>query len=361
MFKRISFISIVLGLNLLNLLTLYSAVHGPEGAFFASVFIKQIVWIAAGWILAYLVSRLNHRTFFDMSIPVYIIVIFFLLLVVGLGIVQMGARRWINLLGFTFQPSELAKIAGLLIIARTMAARGEGSRLYKEGFFSEIVLPFLPASVIFLLIFVQPDLGTSLVIVFLYAIMLLANKPRFKNVLIAITAILGVIPLGWSLLKPYQKSRVMTFLNPESDPLGAGYTIIQSKIAIGSGKLLGKGFMSGTQNQFNFIPARHTDFIFSVFAEEWGFVGCLVMLALFYILFNLILDTAAKARDKFTYNLCIGIFGLFFIHMFINIAMVMGLLPVVGLPLMFFSYGGSYMLLNFVLVGMFLSVLKEER
>lgn len=362
MIKRISFILMVLALNAINLITLYSAVHNPDGSFLSFVFYKQIVWITLGWILAVGVSFINFRWFYDISIPFYGMSIFFLLLVIGLGKMHMGAQRWISVFGFNFQPSEIAKVAALLIMARTFSSKLLfGYSEAKKGFFSEIVIPFLPSSVLFLLIFIQPDLGTSLVIIFMYILLLLANKPRIKNLIIAASLMLMLIPCAWLVMKPYQKSRVLTFLNPERDPLGAGYTTIQSKIAIGSGQLTGRGFMAGTQNQFNFVPERHTDFIFSVFAEEWGFIGCLVLLFIFYNMMKMILESALRTKDPFAYNMCVGIFALFFIHMFINIAMVMGILPVVGLPLLFFSYGGSYMLLNFLLVGMYLTVLKEER
>ena len=187
----------------------------------------------------------------------------------------------------------------------------------------------------------------------------LGKGVRRRNLIILSLIILIAAPLGWSVLKDYQKDRLMVFMNPDIDPLGAGYTIIQSKIAIGSGGLLGKGFLAGTQNQLNFIPARHTDFIFTVFAEEWGFLGCLFLLALYYLVLNIILNTATKTKDDYSYILCIGIFSLFFIHIFINLAMVMGFLPVVGLPLLFFSYGGSYTLISFILLGIFLNILKH--
>lgn len=362
MIKRISFIMLVLIINAMNLVTLYSAVHNPDGSFLSFVFYKQIIWIVLGWILAIGVSFLNFRWLYDISIPFYGISLVFLLIVIVMGKMHMGAQRWISVFGFNFQPSEIAKVAALLIMARTFSSKFLFGYNHREkGFWGEIVVPFLPSSILFFLIFVQPDLGTSLVIVFMYIIILLANRPRVKNILIAASLALLIIPCAWFVLKPYQKSRVLTFLNPERDPLGAGYTTIQSKIAIGSGQLWGKGFMAGTQNQFNFVPERHTDFIFSVFAEEWGFAGCLVLLFLFYHIMKMILDSAIRTRDPFAYNMCVGIFALFFIHMFINMAMVMGLLPVVGLPLLFFSYGGSYMLLNFLLVGMYLTVLKEER
>ena len=361
MSKKKIFTGLILLLNIFNLLVLFSALHGPEGDFIASVLIKQTVWICAGWILALIISKINYRIFYDAAYPSYFVIVLFLICVLILGRTQMGAQRWIEFLGITFQPSEIAKIIAMLIIARTFANLSHTIGYRDKGFFEEIIAPFLPASVIFILIFLQPDLGTSLVIVFMYAIMLFANAPRGRNIIIAIVCAFSVIPAGWLVMKPYQKGRVLTFLNPDRDPLGSGYTVIQSKIAIGSGKFLGKGYLAGTQNKFSFVPANHTDFIFAVFAEEWGFLGCVVLMLIFYFLLKMILDSSARAGEPFAANMCIGIFSLFFIHIFVNLAMTMGMLPVVGLPLLFFSYGGSYMLLNFVLVGVYLNILSNER
>lgn len=352
---------LILLLNAFSLLSLYSALHKGGELTDKDIFTKQIIWIILGWSLVLIIYFVNYRIFYDLSIWLYFICLILLMMVAILGKIQMGAQRWIQIFGITFQPSELAKLAAILIICRNFTKDRPPSASLAKDFFNEVILPFTPVFFLFLAIFIQPDLGTSLILIFLFMMMLLACGAKKRNIIIFFLIILLAIPLGWILLKDYQKDRLLVFINPNSDPLGAGYTIIQSKIAIGSGRIFGKGFLSGTQNQLNFIPARHTDFIFTVFAEEWGFAGCLILLAVYYLLLKIILDTAKLVKDKYSYVLCIGIFSLFFIHIFINISMILGLLPVVGLPLLFLSYGGSYTLINFILIGIFLNIQKYVR
>ncbi|RKY29105.1 MAG: rod shape-determining protein RodA [Candidatus Omnitrophota bacterium] len=357
--KNYQIILIVLALNFMGLISLYSSLH--QGGEFTGrvIFLKQILWIVLGWVLAIFISFINYRVFFDLSIWLYFISLFLLVVVAILGKIQMGAQRWLELGGLTFQPSEFAKLAGLLILSRFLNEKGREVSFLK-GFFKEIIIPFFPLAFLFIAIFIQPDLGTSLILIFLFLFMLIGAGIEKKKILLFLLIIAIFLPGGWSFLRDYQKERLLVFINPNSDPLGAGYTIIQSKIAIGSGRLLGKGFLSGTQNQLNFIPARHTDFIFTVFAEEWGFLGCILLLFLYYLLLKIILDIANNLQDRFSYLICIGIFSLFFIHLFINISMVMGLLPVVGLPLLFFSYGGTYTIINFILIGILLNIIKTH-
>ncbi|MCK5288972.1 MAG: FtsW/RodA/SpoVE family cell cycle protein, partial [Candidatus Omnitrophica bacterium] len=212
-----------------------------------------------------------------------------------------------------------------------------------------------------LLIFKQPDLGTSLILIFLFlgiGLFSKTNKMYFIGLII-----LGLIisPFALNSLKDYQKKRLTVFLNPNIDPLGSGYTIIQSKIAIGSGQLIGKGFLAGTQNQFNFLPERHTDFIVTIIAEEWGFIGIIFLLWIYWLILKKILSKASKLRDQFAYYLCLGISFLFFSHIFINIGMTLGILPVVGLPLIFLSYGGTNLLLNSISMGIFFNICRTQR
>lgn len=351
---------IVLSLNLLSLLSLYSSLHRGGEFVGGAIFLKQLIWIILGWAAAIFLSFLNYRLFYDFSLWLYFISLALLLIVAGLGKVQMGAQRWLEFLGITFQPSELAKLSALFIICRFFSQVRESSSFWKS-FFWEVIRPFILVAVLFGAIFIQPDLGTALILIFLFLFMLIGSKTKRRNIILFILILLFSLPLGWFLLKDYQKARLLVFINPNTDPLGAGYTIIQSKIAIGSGRLFGKGFLSGTQNQMNFIPARHTDFIFTVFAEEWGFLGCVFLLFLYYYLLKIILDIAGELKDRFSYLICLGIFSLFFLHTFINIAMVMGLLPVVGLPLLFFSYGGTYTIINFVLIGVLFNILRTHK
>jgi len=357
--RQTQFMLIILALNVINVLTLWSALHTPEGAFAVDIFTKQLFWMIAGWVLLWAVSHMNHRSFYDGAVVFYLLAAVFLLMVMHVGDTRLGAQRWIGIGAFSFQPSEFAKIAAMLMLSRALC-RDRSTEMVKPTFFDEIIKPFLPTSVLFVFIFLQPDLGTALVILFMYVLLLLANRITFRSLLIIGCVAAIVVPAGWLVMKPYQKQRIFTFLDPEKDPLGSGYNIIQSKIAVGSGGVWGKGWMAGTQNQLDFIPERHTDFIFATFSEERGFVGCAAILMLFFALLRLILTSAERISDPFTYNLCIGIFSLFFIHCSVNMGMVMGLLPVVGIPLAFFSYGGSYMLLNFFLSGLFLGILNAE-
>jgi rod shape determining protein RodA len=176
---------------------------------------------------------------------------------------------------------------------------------------------------------------------------------------VVIIAALFMSPLGWHHLKDYQKKRLVVFLNPDAEPLGAGYTIIQSKIAVGSGKFFGKGFLSGTQNQFNFLPERHTDFIFTVIAEEWGFVGAITLLIIYALIINSLLLVARYQKDNFAQLVVLGVAFLFFLHIFINIGMTLGILPVVGIPLLFISYGGTHLFVSFILLGIFFNIYRQ--
>jgi rod shape determining protein RodA len=186
-----------------------------------------------------------------------------------------------------------------------------------------------------------------------------SSQIKKKHFILLIVLGLAASPLMWNHLKSYQRKRLIVFLNPNVEPLGAGYTIIQSKIAIGSGRIFGKGFLSGTQNQFNFLPERHTDFIFTVIAEEWGFLGCILLLLIYWMVIKKIFETTRHLKDPFAQLLSSGISSLFFLHIFINIGMTLGILPVVGLPLLFISYGGTHLLVSFILLGIFFNICRQ--
>ncbi len=360
--KTLILASITFFLNVIGLLVLFSALHRQGDFTGRSLFFRQIFWVCLGWVVFAVFCFVNYRVFFDGAWFIYAVVAALLLGVALFGQVRMGARRWLDFGLFSLQPSEFAKLAALFLTARMFTVYlGGFSAGCLDSFKKEVLYPFLPLLAIIFLIYRQPDLGTSLVIIFLFSLMAWGCGMRRINLFIILLAFITCIPVGWHFLKPYQRERIMVFLNPNIDPLGTGYTIIQSKIAIGSGGLLGKGFLAGTQSQLNFIPARHTDFIFTVVAEEWGFVGVCVLLFLYYLLLVNILDIAGTSRDKFGMYLAVGIFSLFFIHIFINIAMVSGLLPVVGIPLAFLSYGGSYYLINFILLGIAVNIYRLNK
>ena len=334
-------------------MSLYSSLH--QGGKFDqyTVFYRQITWIALAWIFLIIFSFINYRLYYDLSFILYGLNIILLLWVLIFGKEAMGAQRWITLLGINFQPSELSKITTIFILARVF------SQDRMRWSFKNVLFPLSLVGFNALLIFKQPDLGTAMILFIIFFMMgMFSRLPKRYFILLLILG-LAIMPVGWKLLKDYQKKRLIVFMNPDVDPLGAGYTIIQSKIAIGSGEVFGKGFLSGTQNQFNFLPERHTDFIFTVIAEEWGFVGSLFLLLVYWLILRKILDLVKDSKDRFARHLAFGISALFFLHVFINIGMTLGILPVVGLPLVFLSYGGSNLLINFILAGIIINIARS--
>ncbi len=339
-------------LFLIGLANLYSAsgVRLGEGLEVSSYYQKQMIWGGLGILLMAGIMAFDYRHLKSLAPPLFICSIVLLVLVLLFGKSAKGAARWLHFGGFTFQPSELAKISVLLMAAKMLALTREP--LGWKQFFLVLGMGLIPAG----LIFKQPDLGTCLLVVLLLAGMILYRGVKgyvFKTCCVVIPA---VPPLGWLFLKPYQKQRLLTFWDPTNDPLHTGYHINQSHIAIGSGQMWGKGFLEGTQNQLRFLPEKHTDFAFAVFGEEHGFVGCVLLLAVFCLFLLSILHTARDAKDRFGSILVAGVFFYFFWQILINMGMTMGLMPVVGIPLPFISYGGSATLVNFCLLGMVLNV-----
>ena len=331
---------------------LYSAsgIRIEDGISVAPFFQKQLVWGGAGLLCMGACTLFDYRHLRTLALPFFILSILLLLLVPIVGKTVYGAKRWIDLGLFSLQPSEVAKIATLLLGA-TLLSR------YKDPL-SGLELCFMLAviSVPCLLIFAQPDLGTTLLILFLLGGMILYHglkKYVFKACCILLPLLL---PVSWLFLKDYHKERILTFLDPSRDLQGAGYHITQSQIAIGSGQMWGKGFQGGTQSLLRFLPEKHTDFAIAVFSEEWGFFGCAVLLALFCCFLLCIINTARSAKDHFGSLLCAGVFFYFFWQILINIGMVVGLMPVVGIPLPFLSYGGTATIVNFIMLGLVLNV-----
>jgi rod shape determining protein RodA len=265
----------------------------------------------------------------------------------------MGAQRWIDLGVFTIQPSEIMKIAIILSLARYFYA----SRLEDVGRISHMLVPIILMGLPTVLIIRQPDLGTSILMVAIGIAMLFVVGVRVWMFLLGAIAIIGaIIPLWQFVLRGYQKARLLTFLNPEKDPLGAGYHILQSKIALGSGGLFGKGFMEGSQSHLSFLPEKQTDFIFTMLAEEFGLIGGLVLLGLYILILAYGFSIANNCRNHFGRLVSMGVTTTFFLYVFINIAMVMGLIPVVGVPLPLVSYGGTAMMTLLFGFGLILSV-----
>ncbi len=270
----------------------------------------------------------------------YILGILLLLLVIFFGISASGSKRWINLFIMNLQPSELMKIAIIVCFARYYHRIQSSDIQSYKYLLQPIILLLIPCY----LVITQPDLGTAILIAGSgLAIIWLAGL-NLKYFIYAGLILLVSLPFVISILKPYQKSRILTFFNPDRDPLGAGYQIIQSKIAIGSGGLLGKGFLQGTQSYLEFLPEKHTDFIFTLFSEEFGFVGSIVLILLYTLLIYRIIRIGFSSRSFFAKLYCFGFASALFLYIFVNIAMVVGLLPIVGAPLPIMSYGGSSML-----------------
>lgn len=341
----------VLLLAAAGIVNLYSAATGwSYGG--TPIYLKQTLWLGSGLVIAMLVCLFDYRHLQYLAVHAYIVGVGLLITVAFLGRSSMGATRWINLGYINIQPSEVIKVAIILLFARLLSKLS-----VPQGFsIKDLWRPALWLLVPTLLILKQPDLGTTVMVVLIALTMLVfAGLKRATAVWLAILA-LATGAAGWFGLHNYQRARIRTFLNPEADPLGSGYHIIQSKIAVGSGGIFGKGFLDGTQSQLSFLPERHTDFAFSVFAEEWGFAGCLLLLLLYLFLIAWGLYIARRASDSFGLFLAIGVTAMFFWHVVVNLAMVIGLLPVVGVPLPLFSYGGTNMVTMMIGIGLLMNV-----
>jgi rod shape determining protein RodA len=316
-------------------------------------FIKQIYWISGGILVSVLICSIDYHILDDLSYWIYGILIALLILVLLAGKTSMGATRWLHLGFFNIQPSEPMKIVIIAVFARYFA-----NRTFPGGIcLQDLFIPFLLLGVPVLLIMKQPDLGTAILVLLIACTMIIYVGVRWTTVVSLLFGTLPAIYLGWHyFLREYQKERILNFINPDRDPLGSGYHIIQSKIAVGSGGIIGKGFLNGTQSHLRFLPEQHTDFAFSVFAEEWGFLGCLVILILYLLLILWGLNIAGRCKDRFGALLAAGVTAMLFWHILINMGMVIGLFPVVGVPLPFFSYGGTSLITSMIGVSILLNI-----
>ncbi len=317
---------------------------------------NQFIFFIVGAIGYLIISLTNYRIFQYFWKWIYGGVIFLLLLVYVLGTTLFGSSRWLSIGSFSLQPSEFAKVAVVILLASIISENKYSIKNIKN--LIKVILYIIP---VFLLVFVQPDLGTSLIILgVVVGVLWFAGLNKFYYVIVAIISGIFSMPL-WNLLKDYQKERILVFLNPALDVLGSGYNVIQSTIAVGSGEIVGRGFGRGTQSHLQFLPVYWTDFIFAAFAEEWGFVGVVVFLILFFLLLLTIISVAVKAKDTFGSLLTSGVFIIFFFQFVINVGMNMGIMPVTGIPLPLVSYGGSSFLTSMLLLGMVQSVWIHEK
>ena len=386
-------------LCLAGLIALYSASLHVNAPFFKKVIGKQLLWMILGLITIVAVFLIQKKILFDGAFTFYWIGIAFIILPYFFRSSVAGTARWLVLGPFHFQPSEFMKILVIIAVARYLSKR----ELIISDFKSLIVplfLVLLPMGIVLK----QPDLGTSLIYFMLVFPMLIWAGARTYHLFIILAPVLSIItafnfysffiwvlvlivvlyfgkeriwvaiilfvlnlslgfltPVLWNRLKPYQQNRIMTLFNVDADPQGSGYQVIQSQVAIGSGGLFGKGIGNGTQTHLKFLPEQHNDFIFSVVGEEYGFVGVMVVLLLFFILISLLINVAYRLRDRFSSLVVLGVVSVLFFHVFINIAMTVGLMPVTGLPLPFLSYGGSFIISCFLMIGLVFNISLERR
>ena len=390
----LTLIIVALILSAIGILLIYSAKHHSDNPAERAIYLKQIIWVLVGLSACVLVFSIPLRFYEIFSYVLYFLSLLTLVLILVVGSSKMGAARWISIGGFNIQPSEFAKIATIFPLARYLAYSKRSFHSFR-WLASVIGMALLPA----LLILKQPDLGTSLVFfAILISMLFWSGVPLFYLFLIispVISLICGFHPLSWAVfflllilllyrLRPtflfsvgflllnlafgtvtllawnklhhYQQQRIIVFLDPGRDPQGAGYQIIQSKIAIGSGGLVGKGYLEGSQTKLAFLPHQHTDFVFSVLGEEFGLLGGIILLGLFTFLIIKGILIAQKARNTFASNVAIGLSAVIGFQMVVNIGMTLGVMPVTGLPLPFVSYGGSSMLLSWVILGILLAI-----
>lgn len=333
-------------LSIGSLATLYSITIGSPNV---DLTWRQLLWIGFGLIVMVLLSRYDYRALKYLSPVFYFICIFLLILVTIIGSVQLGAKRWIDLGFFQLQPSELTKLATVMLLGG-LFSNWDKIDLRRIAIWLGVVgIPLI-------LVILQPDFGTSMIILGVGLIMLTFSKVSRKVLGVIYGVLIALAPVSWFLLHDYQRQRLLIFLDPNRDPFGAGYNVLQSLITVGSGGLFGRGLGHGPQSQLNFLPIAHTDFIFAGWAEATGLVGSVILILLFVLLIFKALNIAKRSQDAFGLYLGLGIAIIFFLQMIINIGMNLGVLPVTGVPLPFFSYGGTTILVNFAAIGLLQSI-----
>jgi rod shape determining protein RodA len=328
----------------IGVVNIYSSTF-PHTGNFKPLYLKQIYWLLLGVALMFFILFFDYRTLIRHAYPFLLFCLILLILVMFFGRSTSGSQRWLQLGSISFQPSELTKIALILALTRFFTEednpQGYGLR--------DLFFPFLIFIIPTLLVFKQPDLGTVVLLLLIIGV-------HLRTWITLGVGCAALAPLLWHFLKNYQKTRLLTFFNPDLDPLKAGYHIIQSKIAVGSGTIFGKGFLKGTQSQLHFLPEQHTDFIFSVLAEEWGFMGSFFLLFLILLLISRGLKIAYTSKDRAGAILAIGISAMLFWQFFINVGMVVGIVPVVGVPFPLLSYGGTSVITTLMGIGILMNI-----
>lgn len=318
---------------------------------------RQIIFFAVFFLLMLVIIFADLKIFFSLSYLVYFLSLCLLVLVEFMGHKALGATRWIDLGFFKMQPSELMKISLVLALAKYFHVIGEEEQLSLRHLIIPLILIVIPSAIIMK----QPDLGTAVIMLLVGGLILFLAGVKIWKFVLVIGLIVIAAPILWSQLHNYQKKRIEIFLNPELDPLGSGYNIIQSKIAVGSGGLFGKGLLEGTQAQLNFLPEHQTDFVFPMFAEEFGYVGSVALLLVYMCLMCFGIKVANNCRYIYGKLTAYGLISIFTFHVFINIGMVIGLLPVVGIPLPFLSYGGTILGTTLLIFGIIINIYINKK
>jgi len=340
---------LVLTISFIGVFNLYSATFGEAES---NLYAKQILWMGIGLAFALFITVFDYRFYRDLAYIFYGISLVLLMAIFVYSAINPEVSRWIKLGPFFFQPAELTKITIILFLAKYFDRFSK-----RDGYLlRDLIIPFTILLIPSLMVAKQPDLGTAISLLLIGFSIILFVKIKWKSLVIMVLGGTSILPFMWNFLMPYQKKRILTFFKPEIDPLGAGYHIIQSKIAIGSGGVLGKGFLKGTQCKLHFLPAQHTDFVFSVLAEEWGLLGGFILLGLYLLFITWGVNISIRSKDRFGTIVAFGVVSLIFWHVIINIGMALGIMPVVGIPLPFMSYGGSAILSMMAGVGLLLNI-----
>lgn len=348
-----SFFGICSAIFLIGVLNLYSATHSHGVGAEEGLYKTQLLWFIISWMVGIGISFIQPKNFFRLAYPGYLISLILLVMVLVVGHSALGGQRWIGFGPLRFQPSETIKIAMVLVLSRWYAKASPE----QEIGFRELIIPFIITFIPALMIIIQPDLGTGTLVLSIFFIMTFYRKLKMKTiVIIGIIGLIGVTVLYNFGLRDYQKARITTFIDPEFDAKGKGYNAIQSKIAIGSGQFFGKGFRRSSQGALNYLPENHTDFIFAIFNEEHGFIGSVILIALYLVLFYRLLWLASNVNKMFDSLVVIGVLAIFFVHTMVNMSMVSGLMPIVGIPLPLMSYGGSNLLTFGICCGVVTSI-----
>lgn len=345
------FLFLPLFLSLFGVIFIYSGTAATASLHYVKM---QLLALLLGLLFFWILVQVNYKFYQEIALPLFFTGLIMLVMVLLFGKATGGSRRWLSFFGFTFQPSEFAKIFFLVVMAKLFdRVQGDGLTFLSHSLF--FLFPYI------LTLLVQPDLGTSLVFFVIWASLLLMSSLPRRAILALFGLIVLITPLGFHFLKDYQKNRLLVFINPQADPLGASYHLIQSKIAVGSGGIFGRGFFQGTQSQLHFIPGTHTDFIFSLIAEELGFAGAVALLVLFLVFFLSTLELCLKTEDCFGKALALGIFTFLFFQFSVNIGMTMGLMPITGIPLPFISYGGSALISSWIACALLAQISISRR